>query len=55
MSNEQRAHDIAIATLNLYTTAPENYAPDGKIDLFAKYKEAYAAALTACEKHFPME
>lgn len=54
MSNEQRAHDITMLYVELFTntTVPDkngNY----KIDPYGKYKEIYPAVLEKVNNDFP--
>ena len=57
LSNEQRAHDLAIYSLQFKMTEHLQNAENNTtaFDVFKAYKEIYETALTACNKHFPQE
>lgn len=58
LSNEQRAHDLAIATLNttvglkIFDAIRQEIQGDIHIDVYAEYKKCYGIALEAISRDF---
>lgn len=57
LSNEQRAHDLAITMLRFTMDNPETIQGEdgGRFNVAAEYTKLYHAFLEAMEKQFPPE
>lgn len=56
MSNEQRAHDITMLYVELFSRSPEiDENGEYRIDPYLKYKEIYPTVLEKVNKDFPQK
>ena len=57
LTNEQRAHDIAVAVASIQTEGKLNKTlkiQDGKVDFYHEYLTAYKMTLEALDRDYPL-